>query len=38
MKKQWFLILTAAMLLLSAAYAETAPAAEPLLYLTFDEG
>ena len=38
MKKQWFLILIAAMLLLSAAYAETAPAEEPLLYLTFDEG
>ena len=38
MKKQWFLILIAAMLLLSTAYAETAPAEEPLLYLAFDEG
>ncbi len=38
MKKQWFLILIAAMLLLSAAYAETGPAEEPLLYLAFDEG
>ena len=38
MKKQLFIALITIMLLLSAAYAETAPEGETLLYLSFDEG